>query len=127
VLVILREKIRWLLGINDRKARTLTAAILDKLVATSREAGATPVIVYLPAYHELDDASTELTSREKYLQQYCDERHVDCLFLRPRFRQEAASGATLESNAHWNASMHKIAAEEIARFLVAKGLANGKR
>lgn len=126
VLVILREKIRWLLGINDRKARTLTAAILDQIVGTSKQAGAVPVIVYLPAYHELDDTNTGMSSREQFLQNYCDERHVDCLFLRPRFRQEAASGARLESEAHWNAAMHKIAAEEIARFLVAKGLANGK-
>lgn len=120
--VILREKIRWSLGINERKSKELTRPILDEIVATTRGIGAVPVFVYLPAYEELDDLSDSMSEHEQYLYDYCQKRNLACLFLRPRFVQEARKGAKLESHFHWTAAMHKMAAEEIADFLVAKGL-----
>jgi hypothetical protein len=120
--VILREKIRWSLGMNEKDARELTRPILDQIVSTTRGIGAVPVFVYLPAYEEVDDLSSSMSDHEQYLNNYCRERDVSCLFLRPRFRREAARGAKLESRFHWTAEMHQMAAQEIEGFLVAKGL-----
>ena len=120
--VILTQKIRWALGMNQREARQLTRPILDEIVATTRSIGAVPVFVYLPAYEEVDDLSASMSKHELYLYDYCGERNLPCLFLRPRFVQEIGKGAKLESRFHWNAAMHKMAAQEIADFLVARDL-----
>ena len=63
-----------------------------------------------------------MSGHERYIYGYCQNQGIACLFLRPRFRQEAKRGAKLESRFHWNAAMHKMAAEAIADFLVARGL-----
>src|SRR5271157_3292138 len=120
--VILREKVRWSLGINEREAKDLTRPILNEIVGTTRSIGAVPVFVYLPAYEEVDDLSDSMSAHEQYLYDYCRERSVACLFLRPRFRQEIKKGAKLESRFHWTADMHQMAAQEVADFLIAKGL-----
>ena len=120
--IILREKIRWRLGMNEREAKELTTPILDEVVATTRSIGAVPVFVYLPAYEEVDDLSDSMSAHELYLYDYCQHQGIACLFLRPRFREEIKKGAKLESRFHWTAEMHKMAAEEIAGFLVAKRL-----
>ena len=120
--VILNGKIRWALGLTERDARALTLPILDEIVATSRSIGAVPVFVYLPAYEEIDDLKDSMSEQEQYLDNYCQVRNVPCLFLRPRFVQEAKKGVKLESHYHWTPQMHKIAAEEIVKFLAANGL-----
>jgi hypothetical protein len=120
--VILTQKIRWALGLTERDARELTVPILDDLVDTTRGIGAVPVFVYLPAYEELDDLSDSMSKQEQYLDDYCRRRNIACLFLRPRFVEEARKGAKLESRFHWTPEMHKMAAEEISSFLVANGL-----
>jgi len=120
--VILREKIYWSSGVNERKARELTARILNEMIATTRSIGAVPVFVYMPVYEEVSDASSSRSSREQYVYDYCQAQGVACLFLRPRFRESIEQGAKFETRAHWNPEMHRIAAEEIAKFLVEKGL-----
>jgi hypothetical protein len=120
--IILREKIRWKLGMNERQAKELTTPILNDIVATTRSIGAVPVFVYLPAYEEVDDLSDSMSERERYLYEYCQSTNLACLFLRPRFVKAAKNGVKLESHFHWTTDMHKMAAEEIAKFLVTKGL-----
>ena len=120
--VVLREKVRWSLGINERKAKESTRPVLDEIIATTRKNGAVPVFVYLPAYEEIDDLHDAMSEHEQYVSNYCRERDLACLFLRPRFVQEIKKGAKLESRFHWTADMHQMAAEEIANFLVARGL-----
>ena len=120
--VILTNKIRWALGLTERDARQLTLPILDEIVATTHSIGATPVFVYLPAYEEVDDLSDTMSENEHYLDDYCRKRNLACLFLRPRFVSAAKNGVRLESHFHWTPEMHKMAAEQIAKFLVAKGL-----
>ena len=66
--------------------------------------------------------SDSMSEHERYLYDYCQKWNLACLFLRPRFVQEARKGAKLESHFHWTAAMHQMAAEEIGDFLVAKGL-----
>src|SRR5208283_649860 len=115
----------WKLGINEREAKELTTPILNEMIATIRSIGAVPVFVYLPAYEEVDDLSDSISDRERYLYDYCQAKNLACLFLRPRFVKAAKNGVKLESHFHWTAEMHKMAAEEIAKFLVAKGLVQG--
>src|SRR5271166_1004115 len=120
--VILRGKIRWSLGITEKEARELTRPILNEIVGTTRSLGAVPVFVYLPAYEEVDDLRDSRSEHEQYLYDYCQAHGVACLFLRPRFVEEIKKGAKLESRFHWNAEMHRMAAQEVADFLVARGL-----
>lgn len=120
--VILTQKLRWVTGITERDARQLTIPILDEIVSTTRAIKAVPVFVYLPAYEEVDDLSDGMSGNELYLYDYCSKHDLACLFLRPRFVKAARNGTKLESHFHWNPTMHKMAAEEIANFLVAKGL-----
>jgi hypothetical protein len=122
VVSVLREKLRWGLGINERKARELAREILDEIVSTTRGIGAVPVLVYLPVSDEISDLNDSKLEHEQYLYDYCRERNVACLFLRPRFAAEIENGAGLETRSHWNAGMHQVAALEIAHFLVARGL-----
>ena len=126
VAFILREKIRWNLGINKKEAMRLTRPILDQIVSTTRGIGAVPVFVYMPAYEELEDMSDSMSSQEQYVDQYCHEQQIACLFLRPRFRREALNGVKLESHFHWTAPMHRMAAEEIENFLTTREMTQGE-
>jgi hypothetical protein len=123
--VILTGKVRWALGLTERDARDLTRPILDQIVATTRSINAVPVLIYLPAYEEVDDLSDVMSDNERYLDSYCRGRNLACLLLRSRFVREARNGVKLESHFHWTPAMHKMAAEEIANFLVARGLVQG--
>ena len=124
---ILREKIRWSLGMNEKEAMQLTRPILDQIVSTTRAMGAIPVFVCMPAYEEVDDLSPAMSSHERYVDDYCRQQKLDCLFVRPRFLREAAKGAKLESRHHWTPEMHRMAAEEIEKFLVEKHLVQSDR
>jgi hypothetical protein len=126
VAFILREKIRWNLGINKKQAMRLARPILDQIVSTTRGIGAIPVFVYMPAYEELEDLSDSMSSQEQYVDQYCRQQQIACLFLRPRFRREALNGAKLESHFHWTPQMHRMAAEEIENFLTGNEIAQGQ-
>src|SRR5208283_2596822 len=81
--VILREKVRWISGINEQRARAITTPILDDVVATTRGIGAVPVFVYMPIYDETQLQSDSLSAHEQYLQRFCEDQGVACLFLRP--------------------------------------------
>jgi hypothetical protein len=65
--IILREKIRWSLGSNEKEAKDLTRPILDQIVSTTRNLGAVPILVYMPAYEELNDTSTGMSEHELYI------------------------------------------------------------
>jgi hypothetical protein len=125
LLVMLREKVRWGLGKNETDARKLTTAILDEIVATTRSIGAVPVIVDMPVYDEITDASVSMSGVEQYLNQYCQERDIACPFLRPRFRDEVRNGADFNSRGHWSPEAHRVAAEAIKEFLVHNNLTQG--
>lgn len=120
--VMLREKISWSLGQEETEARKLTAAILDEMVVTSRSIGAVPVIVDMPVYHEINDASISMSSLEQYLHEYCQKRDVACPFLRPRFREGVKQGHNFNTRGHWSPEAHRVAAEGIKDFLVMNNL-----
>ena len=124
LMVIVREKLWWSLGITDREARGLASLIFDQIVATTRGVGAVPVFVYAAVLDEIDDPSNSMTTREQFLDHYCHEQGIPCLFLRPRFREEIKRGTKLKTVAHWDAREHQIAAQEIKDFLLDKNLAH---
>jgi hypothetical protein len=132
LLVILREKVRWDLGENETEARDLTRALLDEIIATTRSIGAVPVLVYLPVGEEIEPLprrymaltaySPSVAEREQYLHGYCQGRDTACLFLGPRFRDDAKRGVHLipPQNlwGHWTPQAHRLAAQEIKDFLL---------
>ena len=130
--LILRDKLRWILGKNEVQAREVSRMILDQIVATTRSVGATPVFVYLPVYEEIQPlpksaypltaSSPPVEDREKYLNDFCQERGVPCLFLRSRFHEEVKKGANFNAAGHWNAQAHNVAAQEIKDFLLRRNL-----
>lgn len=115
--VILREKIRWTLGLNDERAKTLTTSILREFVRTTRQINATPVFVYLPVLAELIKSDEAMTPNEQYLYKNCEEQKIACLFLRRSFVEEAKKGTTFNTRSHWLANEHSIAAKSIKEFL----------
>jgi hypothetical protein len=132
LLVMLREKVCWSLGKNETEARDLTRALLDEIIATTRSIGAVPVLVYLPVGEEIEPFprrymaltaySPSVAEREQYLHGYCQGRSIPCLFLGPRFREEAKRGVHLipPQNlwGHWTPQAHRLAAQEIKDFLL---------
>jgi hypothetical protein len=122
ILLTLREKLRWSLGTNEKRARELTEAILGDMVATARGIGAVPVIVYLPVADEVESPEQPLTAREHYLYSFCQEQRNPCLFLRPRFQEAIKQGLNYDPRSHWNAEVHRTAAQGIRNFLLANGL-----
>jgi hypothetical protein len=132
LMVTLREKLRWSLGKNEVEAREVSRRLLDQIVATTRSIGATPVFVYLPVYEEIEPlpksaylltaSSPPVEDREKYLNDFCQQRDVPCLFLRSRFHEEVQKGANFNAAGHWNAQAHNLAAQEIKSFLLRRNL-----
>ena len=121
--VMLRARISLKLGMTKTKARNLTRLILDEMVATTHNADATPVLVYLPILGELQDSSAAMNADEQYLNDYCQHRAVSCLLLRPRFAGEIRKGVRfVGKGGHWNAEAHSRAAQGIADFLLESGL-----
>jgi len=70
----------------------------------------------------LTASSPPVEEREKYLNDFCQQRDVPCLFLRSRFHQEVQKGANFNAAGHWNAQAHNIAAQEIKDFLLRRKL-----
>jgi hypothetical protein len=132
LMMILREKLRWSLGKNEVEAREVSRRLLGQIVATTRSIGATAVFVYLPVYEEIQPlpksaylltaSSPPVEDREKYLNDFCQEQDVPCLFLRSRFHDEVKKGANFNAPGHWNAQAHNLAAQEIKSFLLRQNL-----
>jgi hypothetical protein len=122
--VILRERFRWWLGLNQKKGEELAAAIFDQVVSTTRGMGAVPVFVYLPVLNEISDPKETMNANEQYLDLYCRDRGVACLFLRQRFREEIQKGVKFNPGptGHWQSTAHMIAARRIQEYLAENSL-----
>lgn len=108
---------------RDReRARALTWAIFDDLVRTVRQNGGTPVFAYLPVLKEVADLREDLSDNERVLEEYCRSRRVECVFLRPRFREAIARGGDFDTRRHWSPAEHRLAAEGIRDFLLTRNL-----
>jgi hypothetical protein len=104
-------------GALDERARELTRHILDALLLEIRAIGALPVFVYLPVEAEIENQKQLVTSRERFLLDYCRDRGVDCASLRLLFARAHAAGPRLKTLGHWGPRGHRIAAEGIANFV----------
>ena len=95
----------------------ITAAILDEIVATTQEIGATPVLVYMPWGEEISE-DLELVEWEAFMLDYCEQNpEVYCTTLRPEFADGLASGATFHEG-HWKLLGHQTVADGVYNFLV---------
>jgi hypothetical protein len=110
------------LGFEQNEVSEITAAILDEIVSTCHRIGATPVFVYLPVQSDLFGTQKGFSPAEQPLSQYCESRHVPCVFLRPAFMAARAKGVALHTRPHWQPDEHMIAARALKDFLVEKGL-----
>lgn len=122
LVVMARERIRWVSGRNQQRAEEVAAAILDELIKTTRLGRAVPVFVYLPVLQEITDPEEGLTQHEEFLARYCRVREVLCLFLRPRFREQISKGATFNTRSHWLAPEHLLAAQAMVDFIYERKL-----
>ncbi len=117
---ILQHKLLWLSGVQKERMWELSAAILDEIARLSREAGATPLFVYLP---------TELKqgSEEEFFTWYCQQRSVACYSLQERFIEEIPSEAEFRSfTNHWQPGVHQVAAEGIREFMLEQEMLAGR-
>jgi len=115
--VILLSRLRAKLGLDRKKAETITVALFDELVKVTRAIGAVPVFVYFPVLDEIANRDPGMTPNESFLHFYCERRQVSCLFLRDRFLQEQDMGARYYTRGHWPANIHAAAARLIGQYL----------
>jgi len=115
--VILLSRLRAKLGLDRKKAETITVALFDELVKVTRAIGAVPVFVYFPVLDEIANRDPGMTPNERFLHFYCERRQVSCLFLRDRFLQAQDMGARYDTRGHWPANIHAAAARLIGQYL----------
>jgi hypothetical protein len=125
-LTILYHKVMLSFSVEQRRAEEITTAILDELSATIHAIGAVPVFVYLPYNTEMENREDEMTEREKYLFQYCDNKGIYCTSVRPYFAAAIRKGDALKTTGHWDAKGNLIAAEGIRDFLQKNVLAGAE-
>jgi hypothetical protein len=102
--------------------KSLTLAILDEIATVARAAGAQVAFAYLPVWGEHMKTDRDFTPRERFFFDYCRERGVPALYLRPFFLDRLRAGQTMRRYGHWGALEHQIAAEGIAASLLKQDL-----
>lgn len=115
VLSLLWLKIENRMGRLWEKEVRITDALLDEIVAVSKEHGAEPFFVYMP--YGFETYTTEPSRLEAYLTAYCEQRQVRMMNLRPAFLEKAESGVDVGRVFHWNEHGHAIAARGIGDYL----------
>jgi hypothetical protein len=122
LLLMFRSRFEERSGATERRARVITAALLDEIALVSASGGAKPVFAYLPVEEELDGADRAPTDGQRFFADYCGTRHVACLDLRPAFRERVAAGTTLKARGHWGPLEHGIGAAALRDGLERQGL-----
>jgi len=88
--------------------------VIDKVRALTEAHGARLALVLIPTREQaLKGASPSLQP----IAQFCAERGMACLSLVDRLAREMESKPYLPTDIHWTKAGHRIAADEIARFL----------
>jgi hypothetical protein len=118
---------------GDKPFWDSNTAILDMIYAYSRRIGAQYIIVIHPdqfqveplifreviQHYNLNPQNYDIEQPQKFLLNYCASRQIPCLDLLPVFRQHGANGGLyLPDDTHYNASGNRLAAEQIAPFLI---------
>ncbi|MBY0278658.1 SGNH/GDSL hydrolase family protein, partial [Candidatus Binatia bacterium] len=114
LLGLVVRRVRWRYGDLKNERRTITDALLLAFVAGVRDLGARPVLVYFPTAQDV--GADAPSAREREVAELCRAHDVPFLSLRERFRR-SLPGYASRSAAHWNATEHDVAADEMATFL----------
>jgi GDSL-like Lipase/Acylhydrolase family len=122
LLRMLWSRIQERSGASDRRARVVTAALLDEIGLAAASAGAKPALAYLPVEQELAGTDEAPSDGQRFFLDYCAERRVTCLDLRPAFLARARTGPGLKSRGHWGSEEHAIGAAAVRDGLRDQGL-----
>ncbi len=96
--------------------QAITASLLDEIAGVSRDIGAEPLLVFLPAGNQTyEDVHSK---HEAFFEAYCARQQIRCYNLRPHFIKAAAEGIDFGRVFHWNERGHKIVADGLASYLV---------
>ncbi|HTL46541.1 MAG TPA: SGNH/GDSL hydrolase family protein [Verrucomicrobiae bacterium] len=113
----------WENGANARKMKKLGTALIDEMLAVSKQMGAKMVIGYFPNETDFTNFMEMPTPREKFLFDYCGSRpELQCLSVRPIFLSQLKKGKNVGYYGHWDAKGHFLAAVAIRDFLEKQGL-----
>ncbi len=117
LLAMLSQGYAWRSGERQAEMRRITYAILDAIAETARGCGARPVFAYLPVYGELTRTDPGMTPRQRTFFDYCRERGIASIYLRPAFERRLSQGASFKTYGHWGPLEHRVAAEGMAGAL----------
>jgi hypothetical protein len=90
----------------------LNRALLDRYLKNSRVIGFKPVVAFLPGKGD----NKEDQQRRGFLRQWADSRNVPYIDLTAAIHR--GKDVFINNNPHWNSSGHRIAAEELRKFLL---------
>ena len=102
------------MGLDGRRERKITLAILDEIVKTINNIGAITV------FADLDNSFSEVG---EYLSRYCKNESIYYISTFPYFMANAKKGVQFKAyGGHWNAVGNRIAAEAIKDYLLNEGI-----
>jgi lysophospholipase L1-like esterase len=114
-------------------AWALFDAILGAFVQVAREAGAKPLVVFIPERLAIEDSAWETFREQAGLRGHLERERPETELMRiaaahqipfldlgPVFREHGAEGPFYWREGHWTAAGHALAAETVDRFLAAE-------
>lgn len=94
-------------------------AMLDKLTDYLQKQSVSLVVVLIPTSDEVASGRADV---HQIISEHCLADNINCLSLIERFHKETSTGAQLyfREDIHWTAEGHKVAADEILKYLRSK-------
>ena len=115
--LLVRHRLRERSGRHAEDIRVTTHALLDEIVRVARQAGAHPILAYLPVAGEIS-TDEELTDDERFFFDYCATNpDADCLSTRPGFAARIRQGQEFNTVGHWGPPGHRTVAEVLRDHL----------
>jgi len=114
LLSMLRARARDRSGREARERDALGRALLGALRDTTVEIGARPVFAYLPILDEIGAPGP--SDGERFFEATCATLELECVNLRPSFRERVQNGQPLKRRGHWGPNEHRAAAEDLLRL-----------
>jgi hypothetical protein len=109
-------------GRHTRRARTITARLLEELVRTSASVGAEAVLVYVPDTSQIATPVATAPEEAFLLEFLAQHPRTRGFSSSPAFERALGEGAQLRHSGHWGPTGHQIIAQAIADYLRAEGL-----
>jgi len=106
----------------EKEKAEITRALIDRIVQVARDAGATPVLAYLPVEDEIT-SDRRPTRGERFMMSLCrTDTEARCTSTRTDFAEEMTRGVRFKTQGHWRSTGHEVAARSIEKYLVEEGL-----